>query len=274
VIKPTRAFISILITEDYLPGLLVLNASLRSVESKYLLHVLLTQNISEEAISILDKNSILHSILPQEITNPTNVNVHHRWFPTYSKLAMFGQTQYEKIVYVDVDVLVLRNIDELFECAHMSATNAGSMLPRKKNLRHLNLNSGLIVIEPSGLLFSDMINKVGKIENLESGSGDKPVYGSDQDFINAYFPEWPNQEELHLDHKYNMFHYHLDEYNRLFGYTIEDGLKPISVLHYASHLKPWNMKIDDLDKIANDPDRHLELRAIQLWTERFNSIKP
>lgn len=269
-----KVFISILTTDDYLPGLLVLHYSLKHVRSKYPLHVLLTPNISKKTVDILSKNSIIFSTLSQKIDNPTNVDVHHRWFPTYSKLTIFDQTQYEKIVYLDADMLVLRNIDELFECAHMSATNAGSMLPRKKDQRHLNLNSGLIVVEPSHLIFNDMMRKVGKIENLESGDGDKPVCGSDQDFINAYFPEWPNQKELHLDHKYNIFHYHLDEYNKLFGYTIEDGPKPISIIHYASYLKPWNMKSDELEKIASNSDKHLELKSIQLWIKQFNNIKP
>ena len=267
-------FISVLTTDSYLPGSLVLNASLKSVNSQYPLHVLLTPNISKNLVNILNKNLISHSTLSQKINNPSDVDVHHRWFSTYSKLAIFDQTQYKKIVYVDADMLILRNIDELFKCAHMSATNAGSMLPRKKDQRHLNLNSGLIVIEPSHLLFNDMMSKVGKIENMELGGGNKPIRGSDQDFINAYFPEWPNQGSLHLDHKYNIFHYHLDEYNKLFGYTIDDGHKPISIIHFASYLKPWNIKSDELDKIANDPDRRLELKAIQLWIARFNNVKP
>lgn len=265
---------SILATNDYLPGLLVLHYSLKHVKSKYPFHVLLTPNISKKTVDILNKNSIIYSTLSQKIDNPTNIDIRHRWFPTYSKLAVFDQVQYKKIVYLDADMLILRNIDELFECAHMSATNAGSMLPRKKDRRYLNLNSGIIVIEPSHLIFNDMMNKVGKIEDLESRGTERPIHGSDQDFINAYFPEWPNQEELHLDHKYNIFHYHLDEYNKFFGYTIEDGSKPISIIHYASYLKPWNIKNDELDKMANDPDKRLELKAIQLWIEQFNNIKP
>ncbi len=270
--KIKKAFISILTTEDYLPGLLVLSASLRSVKSQYPLHVLVTPNISKNVAIVMNKNSISHSILPQEINNPTDVNIQHRWFSTYSKLAIFNQLQYEKIVYLDADMLALRNIDELFEYAHMSATNAGSMLPRKKDRRHLNLNSGLIVIEPSKLLFNNMMSKVGKIENLESGGEDRPIHGSDQDFINAYFPEWSGQEKLHLDHKYNIFHYHLDEYSKLFGYTIEDGPKPISIIHYASYLKPWNIGEDELSELENNLDRSLELESIRMWTEHYKTI--
>ncbi len=269
--KMTRTFISILTTEDYLPGLLVLSASLRSVGSQYPLHVLLTPNISKKVVGILDKNSISYSILSREINNPTNVNIHHRWFPTYSKLAIFGQSQYEKIVYLDADMLVLRNIDELFDFPHMSATNAGGRLPRKSSWTHLN--SGLFILEPSHALFEDMMGKIGKIENLESGGNtDKPKYGSDQDFLNAYYPDWPQQNNLHLDHKYNIFHYHLDEYNKLFGYTLDDSSQPISVIHYASYLKPWNITGEEINKLKNNPDKHLELKSILMWVERYKNI--
>ncbi len=211
------AFVSILTTEDYLPGLLVLNDSLKSVNSEYPLHVLLTPEISKKVTTVLDAHNISYSRLFERIGNPTNVSINHRWFPTYSKLAVFNQTQYNKIVYIDVDTLVLKNIDELFSCLHMSATNAGSMLPRKSEPKDKSLNSGLMVIEPSVDIYNDMISKVGKIENLESaGTSDKPVAGSDQDFINAYYPSWSNTPNLHLDHKFNVFHYHLDEYNRFF----------------------------------------------------------
>lgn len=268
-----NAFLSILTTDDYLPGLLVLNSSLREVESQYPLHVLLTPDISQNVIDVLDKNCISHSTISQKINNPTDIDLHHRWFLTYSKLAMFDQIQYTKIVYIDADMLVLRNIDELFERPHMSATNDGGMLPRKNELRHQKLNSGLIVIEPSHKLFDDMMGKVGMIENLNTTKGSLvPIHGSDQDFINAYYPKWPSQEVLHLDHKYNIFHYHLDEFNKIFGYGIKTSLRPISVIHYASYLKPWNINVEEIKVLENNPNKKLELEAIRLWIKKFNNL--
>ena len=269
---PKYTFLSILTSDDYLPGLLVLAYSLQKTGTKLPLLVLLTSNISSETLNALDSHRIAYKVLDYELINPTNVDKKHRWFSTYSKIFAFGQTEYDKVVYLDVDMLILRNIDELFTYKHLSATNAGGALPRKRHWTHMN--SGLMVVEPSKELFKNMLARIGKIETLEAGGTMlKPQHGSDQDFINAYFHDWPNQKELHLDHKYNIFHYHLDEYSKLFGYTIEDGPKPISIIHYASYLKPWNIKNDELDKMASDPDKRLELKAIQLWIEQFNSIR-
>jgi alpha-N-acetylglucosamine transferase len=269
--KGNCSFVSIITGDDYLPGLLVLHKSLANTDTKYPFLVLITKDISTSTMSTLDKYHVSHKTVEMEIDNPTNVDRSHRWFPTYSKLNVFDQTQYDKVVYLDADMLILRNIDELFEHKHMSAVIAGGMLPGKSLRRHLN--SGMFVIEPSRKLFEDMINKIGKIEKLESGGNiDKPRHGSDQDFLNAYYSDWPNKKELHLDHKYNIIHYLLDEYSKSFGYSIEDGPKPISIIHYASYLKPWNVDEKIKEKLKNDPNKALELQSILLWQDMYKSL--
>lgn len=223
------SYISIISTDSYLDGLLVLNSSLMKTNPSFPFLALLTQNISQKTINTLREHSIPYKILTKDIYNPTNINRDHRWFLTYCKLHIFNQTEFTKIVFLDADMLILKNIDELFDKPHMSATNAGSMLPRKSSWTHIN--SGLMVIEPSSKLYLDMISKVGKIEILESGgTNDRPHAGSDQDFLNAYYPDWPNKKELHLDHKYNILHYYSDEYHKLFGYSFSGTDHP----EYAS----------------------------------------
>lgn len=269
--KESYAFVSIITSDDYLRGLLVLHRSLIDTNTQYPFLTLITEDISVDTVSVLDKHHIPYKVIKTKINNPTDVDQSHRWFPTYSKLNIFDQTQYDKVVYLDADMLILRNIDELFKFPHMSAVIAGGMLPGKSTRKHLN--SGMFVLEPSHELFEDMMSKVGKIEKLESGGSiDKPRRGSDQDFLNAYYLDWPNQKELQLDHKYNIIHYLLDEYNESFGYSIENGPKPISILHYASYLKPWDINEKIKEELRNDPEKILELKAIQLWQDLYNSL--
>lgn len=269
--KESYAFVSIITSDDYLRGLLVLHRSLIDINTQYPFLTLITEDISVDTVSVLDKHHIPYKIIKTKINNPTDVDQSHRWFPTYSKLNIFDQTQYDKVVYLDADMLILRNIDELFKFPHMSAVIAGGMLPGKSTRKHLN--SGMFVLEPSHELFEDMMSKIGKIEKLESGGSiDKPRRGSDQDFLNAYYLDWPNQKELQLDHKYNIIHYLLDEYNESFGYSIENGPKPISILHYASYLKPWDINEKIKEELRNDPKKILELKAIQLWQDLYNSL--
>ncbi|MCG3770219.1 MAG: hypothetical protein JW384_01362 [Nitrosomonadaceae bacterium] len=264
------SYVSLLTTDDYVDGLLVLVHSLRETKSSYDCHVLLTSDISPRIHSILAKHGIAYTIV-SSISNPTDVNMAHRWFRTYSKIHVFGLTQYEKVVYLDADMLILENIDTLFERPHMSATDAGSMLPSTSHWTHMN--SGLFVATPSALLFDDMLSRAGKIEPLASGgTADRPRCGSDQDFINAYYPAWRQQADLHLDHKYNMLHYHMDAYNRYHGYTLVPGPKRVAVLHYASYLKPWTQGRDAIAKLPVVGGSALEASSLQLWSDAYDRM--
>jgi glycogenin len=269
------SFISVLTTDDYLEGILVLNYSLAKTNSRYPFVLLITPNLSKGVIESLVKHNI-HCITIQNIENPGTINkLTFRWHFTYSKLNIFGLNQFDKLVYLDADMLILNNIDELFEKPHMSAVNSGGMLPNL--LSWTQLNSGLIVVEPSTELFDDMLSKVGKIENIGSES--------DQDFLHAYYFNWPNQKELHLGHGYNIFQIHLDEYNQLFGYDFNHAQKPIKIIHYIGETKPWHLyksayEKKDLDRTPKNciprfidslkyPMRH---KAIELWFKHYSDL--
>ena len=53
----------------------------------------------------------------QHVENKNKRKLEDRpWFnTTFSKLHVFGLTEYDKIVYLDADVLLLANVDELFD---------------------------------------------------------------------------------------------------------------------------------------------------------------
>lgn len=221
------SYVSILSTEAYLPGVLVLHYSLVRTGSRHPFLLLITPNVSERVRHVLAHHNIEYQVLERPIANPKRVGEGHRWYYNYSKIHIFNQIQFDKIVFLDADMLVNRNLDELFNKPHMSAVNSGGLLPELSSWRQLN--SGLLVVEPSTELFSDMVSQVGAIE------GSQP--GGDQAFLHAYFADWPNRKELHLDHTYNMFQKHIDRYHELFGYTLEE----IKVFHFIGETKPWTL---------------------------------
>jgi glycogenin glucosyltransferase len=266
-----RAYVSILTTDNYLPGILGLAYSIRATRTKYDLEVLVTPDVSAETRAVLSLHGILWTKV-SELKNPTDVSTNHRWYRTYSKLNVFGLTHYEKLLFVDADILVLENIDALFECEHMSGVSSGSMLPECANWT--GVNSGLLVVTPNASVFSDMVARIGHLEKLSSGgTADTPRAGSDQDFINAYYPDWSQRTRLHLDHKYNMLHYHLDRYNQMFGYGLEPTARSVSVVHFASYLKPWTLPIEIIERLTLEADLSLEERALRLWGKKYGLIR-
>ncbi|KAJ0981524.1 hypothetical protein J5N97_009779 [Dioscorea zingiberensis] len=89
----------------------------------------------------------------------------------YSKLRLWQLTDYRKLIFVDSDVLVLRNLDILFSFPEMSAAG---------NDAHI-FNSGVMVIEPSNCTFNRLMEQIKEVVSYNGG---------DQGFLNEAFPWW------------------------------------------------------------------------------------
>ncbi|KAL2132882.1 hypothetical protein VTI74DRAFT_3196 [Chaetomium olivicolor] len=133
-----------LITRDsYLPGLLTLAYSLRRVNSKYPLVALYTDALSHETLRALAARGIpfqrvehlYPSPPPKAVSNgqdsPTTnghttanaaTTTEEEFYPhdprfrdCFTKLAVFSLTGYSRVVLLDADMLVRRNMDELMD---------------------------------------------------------------------------------------------------------------------------------------------------------------
>ena len=138
-----NAFITLISSQDYLPAALVLNHSLKQVNSKYPLVVALTKDLAtEENLNIFQQENIKVEIIIPLAYNQSTINYvnNHQWshtvLNTASKINLFFLYQYDKLVYIDADVLVVKNIDNLFSYPN------GSLLWWTEGM------SGLFVFEP------------------------------------------------------------------------------------------------------------------------------
>ncbi len=234
--KEKYCYITTLSSFDYLPGVLVLAESLRNVKSQYNLVVVLTgvEKDKYRIITTLDQNKISYIefdatlSIPNEVIS-TNIRLgKERWNNTFQKLFMFNMTEYEKMVYMDCDMMVLKNIDHLFSKPHLSAVVDAASYPGNEHRR--NFNSGIMVIEPEECLAEKIFDVIAneKLKNKAIG---------DQDLLQLYYSNWRESEELHLDEGYNLFFDYVDYYVRKFGYKID---KNIYVVHFCRAEKPWN----------------------------------
>jgi glycogenin len=95
---------------------------------------------------------------------------------------VFNVTDFEKIIYLDADLLIVQDLRHLFTADTGIIAAAPEMLPPDK------LQSGLMVIRPDAELFLDMIKCV---DGTHLTRGKLTSYdGGDQGFINAYFDDW------------------------------------------------------------------------------------
>lgn len=240
------SFLTVCSSDNYLTGVLALNESLKAVNSKYPLQVLMTKNTStvvKDKLSSLGIQTIYvekEIKLPSEVIEKNNQLGYSQWNYTLDKLWMFELVQFDKLVYLDSDMVVLHNIDELFDKPHMAAVVAGKQYPGNEAWELLN--SGCMVIVPQ----RGLVEKFLKV--IPQAIKERHAFG-DQDILQLYYQEWTEAKELELDEKYNMFFGYLEYYVSKLGYSIKNNhLKNLSVIHFTGEVKPWMKSKRDRDR--------------------------
>jgi lipopolysaccharide biosynthesis glycosyltransferase len=174
----------------------------------------------------------------ERIRNPkAERDAYNEW--NYSKFRLWQLTDYDKIIFIDADLLILRNIDVLFQMPEITAIGNNATL----------FNSGVMVIEPSNCTFNLLMDHINEIESYNGG---------DQGYLNEIFTWW------HRIPKHMNFLKHFwegDEQSIKDAKTRLFGADPpiLYVLHYLG-MKPWlcfrdydcNWNVDILREFASD----------------------
>ena len=139
------AFVTVLSTNNYYKGVVALFESIKKTNTKYNNYVVVVnEDIHNYIINDL-KNRGYIVIKKDKITfDSVDNKVYKYWHNTFDKFHVFDLDEYDKIVYLDSDMMVVKNIDELFDLPHMSAVIAGKDMVNEWE----EIGSGLMVIEP------------------------------------------------------------------------------------------------------------------------------
>lgn len=114
------SFITLLSSKNYLDAVLVLNESLKCTGSKYPFTVAVTDEIFDaEMEGILKGHDIRYEVIKtlsySEKTKKSVKNTNASVLNTASKISLFDLKNYDKLVYIDADTIVMENIDNLFD---------------------------------------------------------------------------------------------------------------------------------------------------------------
>ena len=238
-IPMTCAFVTLLTSDNYLPGALVLYQSLRASGTTHDIVILVTEQVTSTAIQILERHfTIVIRVGLVKSTEHANLRLLGRpdLDVTYTKVCCFdpnimknstGST-YEKIAFLDADTLVLQPIDTIF-----SFVGGNVMFAAASDCGWPDtFNSGVFVAQPSRTLYE------GLLEIAQStGSFD----GGDQGLLNEFFSNWStsrtknNYQIARLPFVYNvtpsLSYAYLPAYNRF--------KSEIKIIHFIGHGKPW-----------------------------------
>ena len=222
-----KSYITLISSDEYLIGLLSLLKQLKHYESKYPMCILYTDNLKEETKSKIKETNC--NVV--EVPNLGLMESRYNWHNTFSKFEIFNQTQFDKLVYLDVDILLRCNVDELFEHEHLSMCWFGG---EHENLKFYN--SGVMVLKPSRSDYDSLFKFF--YECLSKGKVRHIFLKTDQQIISYIL----NDDINELDNIYNMD-------------SRDTKTENPKIVHFVKDSKPWNKSykpINDKQKIYID----------------------
>lgn len=265
------AYVTVLYGNNiYLTGALVLGYSLLRTKTNYDRVILVTPDVSEEYRIILKE---IYTKVIQIDYVKVNPNIFlddaTRFRDVFTKLECLSLTMYSKIILLDLDMIILQNMDHLFNlrapaaCLKKNDYPHGKMIPSNMicNGSRLtgSINAGLMLLEPNDL----ELNKI-KMDVLTNTSLLKFKY-PEQDYLSLrYCHEWTSisfqyNYQFGLTHRTKKYHYKLDQ---------------IYVIHYSSSYKPWNELKPNYQMSADEKkfiDQHKKYYV--MWMKSYDFLK-
>jgi len=265
------AYVTVLYGNNiYLVGALVLGYTLMKTNTSYDRAILVTPDVSQQYRDLL--TMVYTHIIPIEYVKVSS-NIfseqNTRFRDVFTKLECLSLIQYEKIILLDLDMIIARNIDHLFKlrapaaCIKKYYVPYGKIIP-KSMICHDNklvgsINAGLMLLEPD----------IEEWENIKSDiAQDQQIHQykyPEQDYLSLrYCGRWTS-----ITFNYN-FQFGLTHRVKKCHYKIDD----VYVIHYSSSYKPWNNLIvgyeESKDEIEFKKQHH---RYYRLWHNAYEIIK-
>lgn len=245
------AYVTLVTNQDYVLGARALLRSLRRTGTEADLVVLHTPGVEEVDLTALEsfmprfgrcerlatsaafnerhERGRLHKAAP---FSKGGKPLFHTPLDNFVKLRLWQLRDYERVVFIDADALVLKNCDKLFEYPEFCA--APNVYEGLADFHRLN--SGVFTARPSDATFSAMATALDQPDVFWRRT--------DQTFLESYFPDWHG-----LPVFYNMLQYVWFNLPELWDWN------QIHVLHYQ-YEKPWQ---------TDHPKAELLRPLVDLW---------
>ena len=226
-LKPrTRdAYVTLLYNSpEFVLGVRVLGQSLRESKTEMDYVVLCTRDVPEATRKVLENDGwIVRPIDKVDVTGdgikPWHFNGH------INKLHIWLLTDYRRLVWLDADVIIVKNADELFKCGEFCASYRNSD----------SFNSGVLVLKPSKEEYSKITQHIHK----EFSDPSKRHNRGDQQILNSYYRELKNASMFSFDEK----HFHTRQMRLPAGYNAD-------IAAYYLNAR-WTIPEDEIVKIIH-----------------------
>ncbi|GMF02494.1 unnamed protein product [Ambrosiozyma monospora] len=264
------AYITLLLNTGYIPGALNLAHSLRKTGSTVPIVLLYSsKNISLELVNTLAGSGYFDQLIPidapsiLESRDTYNLNVllqRYELSETLTKINLWSLTEFDKLVYLDSDTLIIKPIDHLFDIECSESTIVASPDCGWPDL----FNSGVFMLKPNDGIYKKLL------ETYETQSS---FDGADQGLLNEFFNLQSEQNRTNwhrLPFVYNCTMNSNYEYLPAFLRFQND----IHVLHFIGTQKPWKSRglCDSLGFLKANLYNGKSQNVYELWWSLFEEV--
>ena len=235
-----NVYMSLFSNDEYIYPIIALMTSWKNTHSKYPYYLLVTDNVSQESkdmvkhlgfnvIEIPEWQPRTYKEMRDHLTDDQKETFwqwHGKtaqdagWQHTFSKFKAFDLTQFDKILLLDCDILMVRNLDYLFDYPTLASV---SWFPE-------NFCSGCMLISPNHTLYQALIHFADCYEKTNQG-----MPYDDYMVLKDFFSEWWEQKEHHFKRTsfYNLLDCSQDNHKKVWEWP------KIDCIHMTGREKPW-----------------------------------
>ncbi|KAI8806246.1 nucleotide-diphospho-sugar transferase [Cladochytrium replicatum] len=187
------------------------------------------------------------------IENQAKGPFHENWKHSMTKILIFNQTQYERIIYMDSDAVVVRDLDWMFDLPPYF-----TYFPRAYWLDQPFVNGQFYIIQPDHRLSKDLFDFFYRNEAENKVFYDMDVANEVLQSTASFLPG--TLVLLNTELSYGGQHY--IESLRL---TVNEAAELVHVWHFSEgpkggYGKPWH--VDGIDQVETKPGYHPEFKEV------------
>ncbi len=215
--KNLNAYVSYLCNDKFFEGVIALQKSLKRVGSQFDLYCMVTEEVTEYCRKKLKESGVLLiNVEKIQVKRSDGIKDRYRensWM-MFTKLNLWKLIQFQSVVYLDADVIALKNVDQIF------TLNSKCNFAAVKDMGYEGISAGVMFLKPNIDTFNDMMR------NIESKEYDNTY--SDQSFTDWYF-RIKNKNWQQLPDIFNVLQKRV---------PFEQNYNQIAIFHYNGQ-KPW-----------------------------------
>jgi len=164
--------------DEYVLGIRVLVESIKTFDDQNDVIVLVNDNVRPKVRNLFQESgAIVRQVSP--IQNPyKNDETRRKYYQSrfdqsLIKLYVWNLTEYERVIYLDGDTILLHSVQDLFHCGHFCVVY----------MNMVAFHTALLVVKPNATQFQEMVNSLQSVDSFD---------GADQGFFVSYFAGMQN----------------------------------------------------------------------------------